>query len=171
MKVAFATAAAFAALMTVSCVSTRSSSPQQVDVSNPTVTYKYRNDDELIQANRRAMTYCDQYQYFPQTEHFGHDSDGSNIVVFECLTGPVSAAPQRQPNSDLTYNFRTDQELLDVSRDAQVYCLNSGQPEMDSIHRCSFKRQQDRKQGEREGRSQRCRQDGLLEQCRCKTCG
>jgi len=133
MKVAFATAAAVAALMTVSCVSTRTSSPQRVAVSNPTVTYKYRNDDELIQANRRAMTYCEQYQAVPQTEHFGRDSDGSNIVVFECLTGSASVAPQqRQFNSDLTYNFRTDQELLDVSRDAQVYCLNSGEPEMDS---------------------------------------
>lgn len=130
-KVAFATAATFAALMTVSCVSTRSS-PQQVDVSNPTVTYKYRNDDELIQANMRAMTYCDQYQSLPQTEHFGHDSDGSNIVVFGCLARSASAAPRRQLNSDLTYNFQTDQELLDVSRDAQVYCLNSGQPDMGS---------------------------------------
>jgi hypothetical protein len=132
MKVAFATAAAFAALMSASCVSTRSSSPQQVDVSNPTVTYKYRNDDELIQANRRAMTYCDQYQSLPQTEHFGRDSDGSNIVVFECLARSASAAPQRQLNSDLRYNFQTDQELLDVSRDAQVYCLNNGQSEMES---------------------------------------
>lgn len=132
IKVAIATTAAFAALMTVSCVSTRSSSPQQVEVSNPTVTYKYRNDDELIQANQRAMTYCDQYQSFPQAEHIGHDQEGSNIVVFECLNRTEPAVPQRQRASDLTYNFQTDQELLDVSRDAQVYCLNSGQPEMDS---------------------------------------
>jgi len=130
MKVVFATAAAFAALLTVSCVAPRSE-PQQISVSNPSTTYKYRNDDELIQANKRAMTYCDKYNSFPQTEHFGRDSDGSNIVVFECLPGTATVT-QRQLNSDLTYNFRTDQELLDVSREAQVYCLNNGQPEMDS---------------------------------------
>jgi hypothetical protein len=131
MKVAFRTTAVFAALMTASCASTRSS-PQQVDVSNPTVTYKYRNDEQLIEANQRAMTYCDQYQSVPQTGHFGRDSSGGNIVVFECLPRSAAAAPQRQFNSDLVYNFRTDQELLDVSRDAQAHCLNSGQPEMDS---------------------------------------
>jgi hypothetical protein len=38
----------------------------------------------------------------------------------------------RQPNTEFTYNFWTDQELLDVSRDAQIYCMNSGSPEMDS---------------------------------------
>ncbi len=132
MKLVFTTVAALAALMTVSCSSTRSSSPQQVAVSNPSVTYKYRNDDELIQANKRAMNYCDQYQSFPQAEHFGHDSDGRNTVVFECMTSSASVAPRRQPNSDLSYNFQTDQELLDVSRDAQIYCVNNGQPEMDS---------------------------------------
>ena len=131
MNVAFVTTAAIAALMTASCVSTRSS-PQQVEVSNPTVTYKYRNDDQLIEANQRAMTYCDQYQSFPQTQNIGRDSDGSNIVVFECVARSAFPAPQRQLNSDLTYNYRTDQQLLDLSRDAQIYCLNSGQPEMDS---------------------------------------
>jgi len=131
-KVAFTTTAVLAMLTMASCVSTRSSSPQQVDVSNPTVTYKYRNDDELIQANQRAMTYCDQYESFPQSQDFTKDADGSNIVVFECMARSVSPAPQRQLNSDLTYNFNTDQELLNASRDAQVYCLNSGLPEMDS---------------------------------------
>lgn len=132
IRMVFTTVAALAALVTVSCVSNRSSSPQQVDVSNPTITYKYRNDDELIKANRRAMNYCDQYQSFPQAEHFGRDADGRNTVVFECLASSASAMSQRQPNSDLTYDFQTDQELLNVSRDAQVYCMNNGQPEMDS---------------------------------------
>jgi len=132
-RVAIGTTAVFAVLLLASCVSTNRS-PEQVAASNPTVTYKYRNDDELIQANQRAITFCSQYQSsLPRTQSFANDSGGDKIVVFECVGATAfAAAPVRQPNSDLTYNFRTDQELLDVSRDAQIYCLNSGSPEMDS---------------------------------------
>lgn len=131
-KVAKVTFAAMAGLALVSCVSTRSS-PEQVAASNPTVTYEYRNDDELIQANQRAITFCNQYQALPRAQSFDTRSDRKNLVIFECVgASSFSSAPQRQSSSDLTYNFRTDQELLDVSRDAQVYCMNSGAPEMDS---------------------------------------
>ena len=128
------TTAVFAALLIASCVSTRSSSPQQVEASNPTVTYKYRNDDELIQANQRAITFCQQYpSSLPRTASFSNDSGGSRIVVFECVpTTTFAATPLRQPNTDLTYNYRTDQQLLDASREAQVHCLNNRLPEMDS---------------------------------------
>ena len=127
------TTAVFAALLMASCVSTRSS-PEQVEASNPTVTYKYRSDDELIQANQRAITFCQQYPSFlPRTASFSNDSDGSKIVVFECVpTTAFAATPARQPNADLTYSFRTDQQLLDASREAQMHCLNNGLPEMDS---------------------------------------
>ena len=127
-------AAVIAALLMASCVSTRSSSPQQVEASNPTVTYKYRNDDELIQANQRAITFCQQYpSSLPRTASFDNDSGGGKIVVFECVGAAAFAAtPMRQPNADLTYNVRTDQELLDASREAQIHCLNNGLPEMES---------------------------------------
>jgi hypothetical protein len=127
------TTAVFAALLIASCVSTRSS-PEQVEASNPTVTYKYRSDDELIQANQRAITFCQQYpSSLPRTASFSNDSDGSKIVVFECVgTSAFAATPARQPNADLIYSFRTDQELLNASREAQIHCLNNGLPEMDS---------------------------------------
>lgn len=127
------TTAVFAALLMASCVSTRSS-PEQVEASNPSVTYKYRSDDELIQANQRAITFCQQYpSSLPRTASFSNDSDGSKIVVFECVpTTAFAATPARRPNADLTYSFRTDQELLDASREAQMHCLNNGLPEMDS---------------------------------------
>lgn len=136
-KATIGTTAALAALMLASCVTTpRSSSPQQVAESNPTVTYKYRNDDELIQAGQRAVIFCNEHQAVPQpqAESFSIDANGDRIVVFECFprTSDIAATPLRQPNSDLSYNFRTDQELLNASRDAQIYCLNNGSPEMDS---------------------------------------
>lgn len=132
-KIFLGTTAVFAALLMASCVSTRSS-PEQVEASNPTVTYKYRNDDELIQANQRAITFCEQYpSSLPRTASFSNDPDGSKIVVFECVpAGAFAAPPARQPNADLTYSVRTDQELLDASREAQIHCLNNGLPEMDS---------------------------------------
>jgi len=132
IKLAIGLSLVCATLSLASCASTRTSSPVQVAESNPTVTYKYRNDDELIQANRQAITFCQQYQALPRAQSFAHDSDGRNIVIFECIASSMFAAPARQPNSDLAYNFRTDQDLLDVSRDAQVYCLNRRAPEMNS---------------------------------------
>jgi hypothetical protein len=120
-----------AAIMTASCASTLSSSPRQVDAHNPTVTYQYRNDDELIQANQRAIAFCEPYQTLPQAQHFSENSDNQKIVIFECASS-VQTAPIRQPDSELRYNYRSDQELLDVSRNAQIQCRNSGRPEMSS---------------------------------------
>lgn len=137
-KATIGTTAMLAALMLASCATTpRSTSPQQVAKSNPTITYKYRNDDELIQANQRAVIFCNQHQALPQpqAESFSIDENGDKIVVFECLpeTSSVTAAtPLRQPDSDLSYNFQTDQDLLNASRDAQIYCMNNGLPEMNS---------------------------------------
>ena len=133
MKATIGMTAAMAALMMASCVSTRHSSPQQVAESNPTVTYKYRDDNELIEANQRAINFCTQYQALPQAQSFSRDTDGRNIVVFECVaTGSLPVMQIRESNADLRYDYRTDQELLDLSRNAQVYCLNSGAPEMES---------------------------------------
>src|SRR6186713_480974 len=36
--------------------------PVAVQASTPTVTYNYRTDAELLQANQNAITYCGQYR-------------------------------------------------------------------------------------------------------------
>lgn len=136
-KAAIGTTVALAALMLASCATTpRSSSPEQVAESNPTVTYKYSNDDELIQANQRAVTYCNQHQALPQarSESFSTDENGDKMVVFECVpeTSVTAVKPLRQSNSELSYNVWTEQDLLNASRDAQVYCLNNGWSQMAS---------------------------------------
>jgi hypothetical protein len=120
-----------AAVMTASCASTPQSAPREVAANNPTVTYEYRNDDELIQANERAVSFCQPYQTLPQAQHFSENSDHQKIVIFECVS-TVQTAPIRQPDSELRYNYRNDQELLDVSRNAQIQCRNSGRPDMSS---------------------------------------
>jgi hypothetical protein len=127
----FWTTIALAGMMVVSCASIQSSSPRQVDATNPTVTYQYRNDNELIQANQQAITYCQKTDSLPHAQNFSNDSDGNHIVVFECVPGS-QGTQSHHTDSPLRYNYRTDQELLEVSRDAQVYCSIRGKPEMES---------------------------------------
>lgn len=127
--------AACTVLMMASCTTTpRTSSPQQVAESNPTVTYSYRNDDELIQAGQRAVIYCNQQQTRSQSvaESFQTTTGGDNTVTFECV--PESSGPTTtrspQTSSDLSYSFRTDQELLNASKEAQRYCMGQGSAEV-----------------------------------------
>jgi hypothetical protein len=105
-----------------------SHSLQQVKTSNPSVTYEYRGDQELLQAQQNAVTFCNQYQSAPRPARFtSGPNDGSDHVVFECDPSlPAAAPPQQALGSNLTYSYRTDQELLDASRSAQTYCMNNG---------------------------------------------
>ena len=123
LKVNVRAAAVLAGLIVASC-GPEFSSPEEVQTSNPSVTYKYRSDQELVQANASAATFCNRYQSVPRTANFATDPDGSRLVIFECV--PPSGAPPLQYNPNLTYNYRTDQELLDASRNAQTYCMNNG---------------------------------------------
>jgi hypothetical protein len=105
-----------------------SHSLQQVKTSNPSVTYEYRGDQELLQAQQNAVTFCNQYQSAPRPARFtSGPNDGSNNVVFECDPNlPTTAPPQQAAGPNLTYSYRTDQELLDASRSAQTYCMVNG---------------------------------------------
>lgn len=121
-------AAVLAALLGTACAPYEHSSPKQIEASNPTVTYKYHNDEELIQTNQLAATFCDRYQSVPQPVNFTTDSSGNRVVIFECVG--TSTAGRPYSNSDLTYTYRTDRELMDVSRNAHAYCMNSGSPQV-----------------------------------------
>jgi hypothetical protein len=79
------TVAIVAGVLLTSCVA-RPTAPVQIQASNPTVTYQYHNDQELLQANQSAAAYCGQYQAMPQTARFADSPDG-RAVVFECVQG------------------------------------------------------------------------------------
>lgn len=105
---------------------------QTMQQSNPSVTYKYRGDQELLNANQQAAAYCNQYGTVPRTANLTNNPDGTNTVIFECVkTGPSTAAlppmAPLPPNPALTYTYRSDQELLDAGRRADAYCMNYGQ--------------------------------------------
>jgi hypothetical protein len=120
-----------AGLVMASCVQ-QPSDIQQTQSSSPSVTYKYHGDQELVQANQNAASYCNQYQSVAQTKNFFSDPDGTKVVVFECVhMAPVAALPP-QYNPNLSYSYVTDQQLVDASRNAQISCMNAGSPQVTS---------------------------------------
>jgi len=106
------------------------SSQQPVQSSNPSVTYNYRTDAELLQANQNATTYCSQYQTAPRTANITNNPDGSKAVVFECVRTTFPAPPPTTPSQ--SYTYRTDQELVQASQTAGAYCLKYGSQPMTS---------------------------------------
>jgi len=102
------------------------SAPIQTQSTSPSVTYKYRGDEELVQANEKAMAYCSQYRSTATTARIDTESDGSKTVVFECVAAPPSVATNQLYNPDYPYNYRSDEDLLGVSQSADLYCSNNG---------------------------------------------
>ncbi len=88
-------AAILAAGVLLTACAPRYSAPVQVQASNPTVTYEYRNDQELLQANQNAAGFCNQYQSVPRTVRFGEGHNG-RVVVYECVQA-LAAAPMPAP--------------------------------------------------------------------------
>ena len=120
-------AVALAAVAVASCTSSPSGSLQQVRASNPSVTYEYGGDEELLQAQQEAVAFCSQYQAAPRPARITSGSNaGSNTVVFECDPNLPTTAPPEVSGSDLAYYYRNDQELLEVSRNAHTYCTDNG---------------------------------------------
>lgn len=100
--------------------------PQQVQASNPTVTYKYHSDQDLLTVNQSAANFCTQYQSVAQAATFANDPDGSKVVVYQCTHAMAPVASQPSYNPNLTYNYRSDKELLDASQNARAYCVSNG---------------------------------------------
>jgi hypothetical protein len=120
---------------TVAACAQLPSSQQPVQASNPTVTYSYRTDQELLSASQNATTYCGQYQTAPRAATITNNADGSKTAVFECVRTAVPAPAPVNPN--LNYTYRTDQELVQASQTASAYCLRNGSQPMTSSMRAN----------------------------------
>ena len=107
------------------------SSQQPVQASNPTVTYSYRTDQELLRASQNATTYCGQYQTAPRAATITNNADGSKTAIFECVRTTAST-PSPPLNPNLSYTYRTDQELVQASQTASAYCMRNGSQPMTS---------------------------------------
>jgi hypothetical protein len=106
------------------------SSQQPVQSSNPSVTYNYRTDQELLRANQNATAYCSPYQTVPRTVSMTNNPDGSKAVLFECVRTTLPAPAPTPPSQ--SYSYRTDQELVQASQTAGAYCLQHGSQPMTS---------------------------------------
>lgn len=111
----------------VSCASPRST-PQEVRAQNPSITYNYRTDSDLLEASRNAATYCSKYQSFARTERITDNPDGTKTVVFDCAKtrGPAASTATPVAGPKMTYTYSSDQDLLDASRSAQNLCMKNG---------------------------------------------
>ena len=113
----------------VACAPIHPAGSEQVYSNNPSVTYNYSTDEQLLLASQKAATYCRQYQTtVPRSGVITSNPDGTNSVVFECVPvtapGPtVAATPSALP---MTYTYRTPQDLLEASQDAEVMCTRYG---------------------------------------------
>jgi hypothetical protein len=90
LKTSASAAILLTGLAVTACVPMRPTSPVAIAASNPTITYVYHNDAELLQANENAGGYCAQYQAGPHLVRYDTGPDG-RIAVFECVQGgPVA---------------------------------------------------------------------------------
>ncbi len=132
LKAGVRAAAVLGGLTLASCAP-QYSAPREVHASDPSVTYTYSTDRGLLQVDRSAATYCSRYQAVPRAASFTTDPSGSKDVVFQCVPATTTtAALSPQPNPNLTYNYQTDQQLMDDQRNAQSYCANTGSPQVTS---------------------------------------
>lgn len=113
------------ALFVTACAQ-QSSPPQQVRTENPSVTYTYLGDQELISANQKATLYCTQFQAVPSTKMISETADGKKQVVFDCVPSTPALQPSASYMPGTSHTVRTDQELLSAQRNADLYCLNQG---------------------------------------------
>lgn len=114
------------AVLSLAACAPQHSAPTQTSSINPTVTYKYRGDEELAQANEKANAYCAQYHATAQTYRIDTESDGSKTAVFQCMAMPANMASTQVYNPNYPYNYTTDQDLLGMTQSADLYCANSG---------------------------------------------
>lgn len=100
--------------------------PQPVEQTTPSVTYSYRSDQELVEATRRAETYCRNYNALPRTANITDKEDGAYDVVFVCdrgVRGPTAAVATRPVIPSVSYTYNSHQQLVEATRTADSYCL------------------------------------------------
>lgn len=117
--------APFVAVLLAAACAPQHSAPTQTQATNPSVTYKYRGDDELVVANDKAMAYCAQYRSTATTARIDSTSDGGKEVTFECVPAPNLAGTQIY-NPNYPYPYHSDEDLLGIGESADLYCSNNG---------------------------------------------
>jgi hypothetical protein len=104
-----------------------SRSAVQTSASKPTVSYEYGSDDALIDATRKAESFCEQYRAWPSAVDFDK-RNGEHHATFACdQPRVIASAPTTvvvpSPQPPLAYPYRDDRSLVEAMSQAQRYCL------------------------------------------------
>jgi len=99
----------------------------QTSSSKPTVSYVYGDDQGLLDATRKAETFCAQYNAWPTAAGTDTRSDGRHLT-FVCdqqrTSSPAPATVVVPPAPPaLNYPYRDDRGLIDAVNQAQRYCM------------------------------------------------
>lgn len=99
----------------------------QTSSSQPTVSYVYGDDQGLLDATRKAETFCAQYSAWPTAADVDTRSDDRH-VTFVCdqprtsSPAPATVVVPPAPRA-LNYPYRDDRGLIDAVNQAQRYCM------------------------------------------------
>lgn len=110
--------------------------PEAVSSTKPSITYSYTDDRSLMEASRKAETYCAPYNTWPRTDNFFSRPEGGRNVTFVCdqprtaaLVAPQSAVIVSQPTAApmtpaaVSYSYRDDRGLVEANNMAARYCM------------------------------------------------
>lgn len=104
--------------------------PVAVSQTKPSITYSYVNDQGLVDATRKAETFCTTYNAWPSTQNIYTQPEGGRNVTFVCdqprVAAAVSPAPMivtaPAPQPMVSYTYRDDRGLVDATGTAARYC-------------------------------------------------
>lgn len=104
---------------------------QAVHEEAPSVTYKFTDDDGLVDATIKAEAYCRDYNAWPTNTGMRRDAGGASEVTFVCdqdRTTSHAGAQRRSLPGDVTvdYTYRDEQALVDATTQAQRHCARYG---------------------------------------------
>jgi hypothetical protein len=104
---------------------------QPVQESAPSVTYKFTDDEGLVDATVKAEAYCREYNALPTTSVIRQAPDGAREVVFVCdQARAVAFADTRTMHRTATptvqYTYRDERTLIEATTEAQRHCAALG---------------------------------------------
>jgi hypothetical protein len=110
----------------VSCAEFRQPAVQ-TSASKPTVSYVYNDDQGLVEATRKAETYCAHYSAWPTSSDIVTQSDGRHVTFFCDQPRTVTSAPATvvvpPAQQVVSYPYRDDRGLIEAANQAQRYCM------------------------------------------------
>src|SRR3546814_647301 len=113
-KVSTAAAVGLAAALALAACVPPSEEPDRIQTSNPSVTYEYQTDEQLIEARQEAAEYCSRFQAVPHAVDYDDTTTKTDLgrsVVFECVSAPPAPGVTASASPELTYIYRTDSAL------------------------------------------------------------